>query len=77
VALLGSTQGGKATVIFARAADVTMHCGNLLRSSLQQFGGGGGGRPDFAQGGGIQPEDMDDLLTFAADQARKELSDRQ
>ena len=77
LALLGSTQGGKTTVIFARAADVTMHCGNLLRSSLQQFGGGGGGRPDFAQGGGIQPEDMDDLLTFAADQARKELSDRQ
>jgi alanyl-tRNA synthetase len=77
VALLGSTQGGKATVIFARASDLPLHSGNLLRASLQQFGGGGGGRPDFAQGGGIQPENIDDLLAYAFEQARQELGNTQ
>ncbi len=53
VALLGSAQGDKVTVIFARGEQAPLHAGNLLRASLQRFGGGGGGRPDFAQGGGI------------------------
>jgi alanyl-tRNA synthetase len=73
IALLGSRQGGKATVIFARAENVPLHAGNLLRASLQEFGGGGGGRPDFAQGGGVSPERMPDLLAYAVTQARAEV----
>lgn len=73
VALLGSTQGGKATVVFARSEDAPVHAGNLLRASLSEFGGGGGGRPDFAQGGGVSPERMEDLLAYAVNQACAEL----
>ena len=73
IALLGSTQDGKATVIFARAESVPLHAGNLLRASLKEFGGGGGGRPDFAQGGGVPPERMNDLLAYAVNEARAEL----
>lgn len=77
VALLGSTQGGKVTVIFARGEHAPLHAGNLLRASLQRFGGGGGGRPDFAQGGGIAPERLADLLAYAAEQAAAELTNKE
>lgn len=46
-------QAEKATLLFARSADVPVHLGNLLRDVLQEIGGKGGGRPEFAQGGGI------------------------
>lgn len=65
IALLATTAGGKTTAIFARGAAVTLHMGNLLRDALKAFGGGGGGRPEYAQGGGIAPAQVDDLLAFA------------
>jgi alanyl-tRNA synthetase len=66
ITLLATTAGGKATVIFARSADVELHMGNLLRDSLKAFGGGGGGRPEFAQGGGVTVEQVPALLEHAA-----------
>ncbi len=51
IVLLASAAGGKLTLVFARGASATPHMGNLLRDTLVQFGGKGGGRPDFAQGG--------------------------
>jgi alanyl-tRNA synthetase len=51
VALLGTTAGGKLTLIFSRSDDVDLHMGNLLRDTLKAFGGSGGGRPEIAQGG--------------------------
>jgi alanyl-tRNA synthetase len=51
VALLGTNEDGKLSVVFARSPDVDLHMGNLLRDTLARFGGKGGGRPDFAQGG--------------------------
>lgn len=66
VALLGSVAGDKVTAIFCRSADVDLHMGTLLRDSLRAFGGGGGGRPDYAQGGGVAP----DLAQAVLDHAR-------
>ena len=66
VALLAGTAEGKTALVFARSADLTLHAGNLLRDALRHFGGNGGGRPDFAQGGGIAPERAAELLAFAA-----------
>ncbi len=77
VALLGSAQGDKVTVIFARGEQAPLHAGNLLRASLQRFGGGGGGRPDFAQGGGIAPDRLADLIAYAAEQASAELASKE
>jgi alanyl-tRNA synthetase len=73
VALLGSSYGDKLTVIFARSADVNLHMGNLLRDTLRQFGGNGGGRPDFAQGGVADSMVGQDLLNYAVSQVKLEI----
>jgi alanyl-tRNA synthetase len=65
VALLASTLGEKLTVIFACAGALNLHAGNLLRTTLQEFGGNGGGRPDFAQGGVGDANAGQALLDFA------------
>ncbi|MBI3958226.1 MAG: alanyl-tRNA editing protein [Chloroflexi bacterium] len=65
VALLACGMEGKGTVIFARSADVELHAGQLLRAVLPRFGGGGGGRPDFAQGGGVDVERLVELIETA------------
>lgn len=70
LALLGSAAGGKATAVFARSADASPHMGNLLRAALATLGGSGGGRPEFAQGGGIPVEKLDELLQAAVAQLR-------
>jgi alanyl-tRNA synthetase len=35
-----------------------MDAGKLLRQLLERFGGKGGGKPDLAQGGGSQPDNV-------------------
>jgi alanyl-tRNA synthetase len=66
LALLGTQTGGKLTLIFARSDDLSLHAGNLLRDTLKAFGGNGGGRPDFAQGGGVDPAQGAAVLEHAA-----------
>ena len=72
VALLGCAQRGKGTAIFARSQDLSLHAGNLLRDTLRQFGGGGGGRPDFAQGGGVAAAELPAVLEAASEAVRRE-----
>ena len=74
VALLGATAGDKLTVIFARSDDIPLHVGNLLRDTLREFGGGGGGRPELAQGGGISSAAGADVLEFALQRLSQELN---
>jgi len=45
--------------VFARSQDVDFDCGKNLQEVLKELGRGGGGRPDFAQGGGV-----DDIKTL-------------
>ncbi len=71
VALLGCARGDKGTAVFARSEDCSVHVGNLLRDTLRQFGGGGGGRSDFAQGGGVAAEKLSDVLSAAAETVRQ------
>ena len=71
IGLLASTADNRLTVIFCRSDDLTLHVGNLLRDTLAAFGGRGGGRPDYAQGGGVAPAIAPDLLAHA----RRLLSD--
>ena len=53
VALLGADAGeGRSVFVFARSGDVDIHMGQLLSQAAKPLGGKGGGRPDFAQGGG-------------------------
>ena len=53
IAVLFSTLAPGA-IVAARSADVAIDCGALLRRLTAQFGGKGGGRPELAQGGGLQ-----------------------
>jgi alanyl-tRNA synthetase len=47
-------------IVIARAADVTLDSGALLKQLTSRFGGRGGGRPELAQGGGLTsaPEEV-------------------
>ncbi len=47
-------------IVVARAPDVALDAGAFLKKMIAKFGGRGGGRPDFAQGGGLEgpPEEM-------------------
>ncbi len=51
-------------VVVARAKDVTVDAGAVLKALVAKFGGRGGGKPDLAQGGGIGGP-MDALLAEA------------
>jgi alanyl-tRNA synthetase len=64
VAVLLGTPGPYAIVI-ARAADVAVDCSVILKRLTGEFGGKGGGRPELAQGGGLQG-DADAILAAAA-----------
>jgi alanyl-tRNA synthetase len=52
VVLLGS--GGKQPMfVFARSTDLALDVAPFVRKAIERIGGrGGGGKPDFAQGGG-------------------------
>lgn len=52
MALLGAKSGDQAIYVFGRSADVDMNMGALLSGAARPLGGKGGGKPDFAQGGG-------------------------
>ncbi len=41
-------------IVVARAGDATVDCSGVLRALTERFGGKGGGRPELAQGGGLQ-----------------------
>ena len=65
-ALLASGEAGqKGFFTFARSADLDVHMGTLVRQACQVIGGGGGGRPEFAQGGGPQGERVISALESA------------
>ncbi len=70
--LLASGQAGqKGFFTFARSADLDLHMGTLVRQACQVIGGGGGGRPEFAQGGGPQG----DLVIPALESVQASLAD--
>lgn len=72
VGLLVSTANGRLTALFARSDDLQLHMGELLRAVLALFGGRGGGRPELAQGGGVDVSAAAELLV----QARQLLAQR-
>ncbi|MFO1535654.1 MAG: alanine--tRNA ligase [Thermoplasmatota archaeon] len=64
IALLASTDGG-VRLVFARSADVKVDVGALLREVIPLVGGRGGGKPDFAQGGGTDAGKVKECLEAA------------
>ena len=58
--VLSTVTDGKVTLIAGVSADLTgkVKAGELVNFVAQQVGGKGGGRPDMAQAGGTQPEQL-------------------
>jgi alanyl-tRNA synthetase len=50
--------------VVAVTADLTgrIRAGQIVKEIAPIVGGGGGGRPDFAEAGGKQPDKIDDML---------------
>ncbi|KAF0815463.1 Alanine--tRNA ligase [Andreprevotia sp. IGB-42] len=68
IAVLASNGDGKASIIARVAKDLTgkVKAGDLVNFVAQQVGGKGGGRPDMAQAGGTQPENLQSALQSVA-----------
>jgi alanyl-tRNA synthetase len=68
IIVLGSKDAEKVRLAVAVSPDLVarLRAGNLVNFVAQQVGGKGGGRPDFAQAGGTQPEKLADALASVA-----------
>jgi alanyl-tRNA synthetase len=64
VVVLASASDGRVHIVVAVTADLTgrLKAGQIVKEIAPIVGGGGGGRPDFAEAGGKQPEKIDELL---------------
>ena len=69
VVVLGTAQGERALLLAAVTKDLIgrFHAGNIIKQLAPLVGGGGGGRPDFAQAGGKDPARLDEALAAAYD----------
>ena len=69
VVVIGSADDGKVRLAAGVSKDLLsrIQAVNLVNFVAQQVGGRGGGRPDFAQAGGSQPENLDGALTTVQD----------
>ncbi|SMM97856.1 Alanyl-tRNA synthetase [uncultured Candidatus Thioglobus sp.] len=65
VIVLAAVNGDKISLVSAVTKDLTdkYQAGKILNHVATQVGGKGGGRPDMAQGGGTQPENLELALT--------------
>ena len=64
VVLLVSETGGKVLLAVGVTKDVVdrFQAGQLIAATADVVGGGGGGRPDFAQAGGSDPSKIGDAI---------------
>jgi len=69
VVVLGAADGERALLVAGVTKDLTgrYHAGNIIKQLAPLVGGGGGGRPDFAQAGGKDPARLDEALAAAYD----------
>jgi len=64
IVVLGTVSGEKAFLVIAVTKDILarIKANELIKKLAPMVGGGGGGRPDFAQAGGTKPKQLDKAL---------------
>jgi alanyl-tRNA synthetase len=76
VALFYGADGKTARILVMAgkiAVEKGVNAGEIVRKVSPVIGGGGGGKPNFAQGGGTQPEKLQEALKKAEETIRKQL----
>ena len=75
VIVLATEKNGKVTLVAGVTKDLTdrFKAGELVNFVARQVGGKGGGRPDFAQAGGNEPEQLDPALAGVVDWVRERM----
>ena len=75
VVVLASATDGKVQIVVSVTPDLTarVKAGQIVKEIAPIVGGGGGGRPDFAEAGGRQPDKIDEMLAAAEGALRKQL----
>jgi alanyl-tRNA synthetase len=76
VVVIASESDGKVQIVVSVTPDLTsrVKAGQIVKEIAPIIGGGGGGRPDFAEAGGKQPENIDALLKASESVLAKLLS---
>ena len=69
IVVIASEHEGKVALVVAVTKDLTsrVQAGRIVKEIAPIVGGGGGGRPDFAEAGGKDPSRIDELLAKAPD----------
>jgi alanyl-tRNA synthetase len=64
IVVLGTSEGKKAFIVIAVTKDLTdrIKANDMIKKVAPLLGGGGGGRPDFAQAGGTKPDQIEAVL---------------
>jgi alanyl-tRNA synthetase len=76
VVVLASLMEGKVNMVAMATKDAVSagaHSGNIIREAAKAAGGGGGGRPDIAQAGAKEPENIARALEVAAEVLQTQL----
>jgi alanyl-tRNA synthetase len=64
VVILASANDSKVQIVVSVTPDLTgrIKAGQIVKAIAPIVGGSGGGRPDFAEAGGKQPDKIDEML---------------
>ncbi|MFZ2471685.1 MAG: DHHA1 domain-containing protein [Methanothrix sp.] len=70
VAILGSETGKLVAAVGQSGLAKGIKAGSIIRAAARALGGGGGGRPELAQGGGPNVEKLDEALAAGREAMR-------
>ena len=71
IALLGSSDKDAARLVFARSSDAAGDMNTLMREACAMLDGRGGGKPELAQGGGKNVDQLEAAIARAAESLRR------
>ncbi len=76
VVILGTVSDNKALLVAVVSRDLTQRikANDIIKKIAPVVGGGGGGRPDFAQAGGGNPENLDEALAAGLEFLKESLT---